>query len=784
MKKRLLGGKVFCLTWITVLCALVAACAGEAVGAGSFSILVPNGTVYPANNNSVRTAFRLGQNYTANFVVLSCLDDNGPDAGTETFEVAITTDAAGNNVIASAQQITNNFSNTGVCDKHMYLFDFGDAALNANTWYYLRTKVIAGAPVRLWGETRLYYDNDMPVGSRIYVNVPNGQVYQNNGSSVTTSFSLSQNSTARYVIMNCLDDNGPDAGSETFEAAITTDAAGNNVIASAQITNNFGNTGVCDKHMYLFDFGDVALNGGVTYYLRTKVIAEAPVRAWNGAYLYYWTSANYRKFDALPDVDKTSANHNSCWLATAANMLAGAGYGTGATIQARADNIYNQLVNNYGTVNGGWSDTAITWWLGSANNIWPANPYDLVTVYGNKTRTPWANATGATFIGNELRRCQNVGLSISWPRTTAAGSPTGGHAITSWGDSSGGAPLAGNPANVAICDSDRDTGGNVQTYTYDNYANPNTGRFNEGSGWYINYNDNHPFIKHIVTLCPTTGCSPTYRTDSSYRIYQNNQTANATALHYQVGSYYEIRGYETTIDWETPVAPVILGDGPPLQNLTVYWDLTAMPVPYGRWVSINTQFVLPESGSIRYRNVELTPGNTYPGFDMEIYTDPVTESNEPNITGGYVVGAFDLINYQTGTVVGEHRFIHQYHFNEDPELHHFSLVGASGMTGPYEAANFRFGHSYGYLDPNSLWEFEDWMTRIPEYYPIGTGYPGIYFDLNWEGRLPYPEGEIYHGELEPPECTTYLPEDLNYDCYVNLEDFARLASVWLQDTAP
>ena len=52
-------------------------------------------------------------------------------------------------------------------------------------------------------------------------------------------------------------------------------------------------------------------------------------------------------------------------------------------------------------------------------------------------RYPWANPNGARFIGNELRRCQFVGLSISWP-IAGAQIGSGGHAITGWGDHPGG----------------------------------------------------------------------------------------------------------------------------------------------------------------------------------------------------------------------------------------------------------------------------------------------------------------------------------------------------------
>lgn len=48
----------------------------------------------------------------------------------------------------------------------------------------------------------------------------------------------------------------------------------------------------------------------------------------------------------VPDVNKDVPDR-TCWLATAANMLGAAGYGTEGTAQARADTIYDQLRVNY-----------------------------------------------------------------------------------------------------------------------------------------------------------------------------------------------------------------------------------------------------------------------------------------------------------------------------------------------------------------------------------------------------------------------------------------------------
>ena len=124
----------------------------------------------------------------------------------ETFEVAITTDSGGTNVIASAR-ISNDFSNTGGCDAHKYSFDFIDVTLTGGTTYYVRTKVIANAPVRAWAGAMLYYDGGIPSYDRAYVNVANGQLYWNNGDFITTAFSIASGGTARYMVMGCLDDN-------------------------------------------------------------------------------------------------------------------------------------------------------------------------------------------------------------------------------------------------------------------------------------------------------------------------------------------------------------------------------------------------------------------------------------------------------------------------------------------------------------------------------------------------------------------------------------------------
>jgi hypothetical protein len=463
----------------------------------------------------------------------------------------------------------------------------------------------------------------------------------------------------------------------------------------------------------------------------------------------------YLKMNPPADVDKGAftpappAVDNSCWQATASNMLAGAGYGTGATLQARANQIYSQVVANFG-VDGGWADTALSWWLGSTHNTWTNNRYTVVTVYGNKIpKYPWADTNGARSIGNHLRDCNFVGLSISWPDNTPGVIGSDGHAITGWGDGSAPQTLTANPANVRLTDSDRDTGGNVQTYTYDAFTNPNPGGANEGNGWYLNYSANHPYIKHIVVLSPATtssGGKLTQRVTGSYQIHQAQSKA-ATDLHYKVGTDVDILSYNTTIDWPTTTSPTITEDSP-RRHLTVDWDLSSNPVPYCTLVTITTEFILPSWNSIQYDGPAFTypdAGQTFPRIRWEMKTPRVERAAKiPNVTGGYVIGSFDVVNPRLPVKerpVARYRFIHEYSFNQSPEQHVFLLSGVKGLT----AANVRFGHSYGYLDPRALWKFEAWMTKLEKPYPL-TDRPAE-IRIDWKGRLPYPPGEDIRGHI-------------------------------------
>jgi hypothetical protein len=469
--------------------------------------------------------------------------------------------------------------------------------------------------------------------------------------------------------------------------------------------------------------------------------------------LFLFNGCVYLKMVPPPDVDKNpfppATTDNSCWMATASNMLAGAGYGNGVTVQQRADDIYADMVAHYGTANRGWHDTAITWWLNSNNNTWPNNPYTVVTVLGTKSMNPWTAQDAPERMGDELRKCAFLGVAFSWPTASNLTIGEGGHATTDWGDNWPGAELTFNPSQIKITDSDREGTKNEQTYDYDSYSNPNPGGPNEGNGWYFDYSSNHPYLRCAISLSPTDELSDnklTQKVIGSYRIHQANKI-RAIDLHYNVGTDINILSYRTELDWDRTLVPDITEGQPNRTFLLVDWDLKSKPVPHCTWVTITTEFILPNWNAISYKDVYFTYPKIarvpVPSLRWSM-TTPTLERTEgiPDITGGYVIGAFNILSTETDEIISEYRFIHQYSYTQSPELHTFTLEGDRG----FYVADMRFGHDYGFPSDTELWNFTDWMTRIDKKYRLDQ--EKIELKIDWSGRLPYPRGMDVRDVLE------------------------------------
>lgn len=461
----------------------------------------------------------------------------------------------------------------------------------------------------------------------------------------------------------------------------------------------------------------------------------------------------FLKINPVADADKSpfppQATDMTCWMATASNMLAGSGYGTGTTVQQRSDDIYADMVTQYGTLNRGWPQTALQWWLNSANNTNSGNPYRLVTFHGNTSMYPWNRSDLPQFMANELRKCHFLGLVFSWPTNELHpdGSPMigrGGHATTPWGDHLTREQVTVNPFSIIMSDSDREDGGDRQTYFYDSYQNPNPGGPNEGSGCYFNYSSNHPYIRGVVTLEPVDDITDNWQTQivvGSYKIHQGKRV-NAIDLHYTVGTDVQILSYRTTIDWDPFLTPSITESQPVRNSIKVDWDLKSKPVRWCSFVTITTEFVEPNWNGIYYRDVHFTypegPWIYIPDIEWRLETPLVRDADKlKNVVGGYVIGSFEVVNSINDSTVNnvyEYRFIHQYSYNQDPEKHILQIMPARGLV----IQNLKLGHSYGKPAPEDLWKFENWMTRESRQIEITDR--ALEYRIDWTGKLPYPEG--------------------------------------------
>ena len=489
-------------------------------------------------------------------------------------------------------------------------------------------------------------------------------------------------------------------------------------------------------------------------------------------------------FYMVCDTDKPGASNNptnitlgdnSCWLATAANILASADYksinhsgNNNDNLQGRADRIFNDLkiwagyTNANGSVSntgsGGWIDTALTWWINSANNSQSNNIFTIVTVFGNKTRTPLQNNNLPTDIGNYLRENSKVGVSISWPRTTQNGGASGGHAITAWGDDLGADDnLDKNvPGQIWITDSDRDniSADDIHRYNYDSYTNPNPNGFNEGNGWYFNYSANNPFIKHICTL---SAYNLTNNSNNPLQLitgtYELDINSDINTIEYHVETEVKVYSYKTYICIgiagflqkieisNSDIEEILLGNSD-TRGLKVIKNKLMIPARAQK-VFIYTEFWVPFWNSIHYKSVKISPKNTttvklfdFPGVINNIYTPLINQdSNNINILPDSVVNIDDWrINYnsyveqfktasrQTQNTLGNHiefmsngylhlkldfvnQFVsftvymqHEYSIFQNPNYHEFFIGLDANVTIPTQLKNISYYQSYGKID--------------------------------------------------------------------------------------
>ncbi len=224
---------------------------------------------------------------------------------------------------------------------------------------------------------------------------------------------------------------------------------------------------------------------------------------------------------AVPDVDKAAgapAPDNSCWQATAANLLAGAGWGkAGNNPQQNADAIYGHMTNHFGLPLTGNPHIAINWWLMMVGTN-PSAATNPDTDYYNPTYGYTDVTRGGGYIDDivynglldEINRCQYVGVGFAQPNNDV------GHAMTLVGGNYAGNPSAKPGGDTSIWhDSDRDLGNGPDGVNDDELANwwVSAGVPGMAGQWWLDMNNNGTYdppeapdpdweANSYTTLCP------------------------------------------------------------------------------------------------------------------------------------------------------------------------------------------------------------------------------------------------------------------------------------------
>lgn len=487
-----------------------------------------------------------------------------------------------------------------------------------------------------------------------------------------------------------------------------------------------------------------------------------------------------------PDVDKagtqngtSNAGDDTCWLATASNLLASVGYGpAGAPMQQRALGIYADLYAHFGA-EGGKTQNALNWWLNSSNNDQPTNPYRYVDVYGHTSiREPYKNSGLKSQIINEQRNGNRVGLSISWPEDKIFHSGgRGGHAIATWGDDGNFGntlPVSG----VYLTDSDSD---NAPPDTdklfcvYDDYDNPNPNGPNgsEGKGWYINYKSSgdNAFIKNICVLRPLAympvpglgnPIQQTRRLTGSLKVKQNHGNG-ATALSFDVDSSGDIYDYQTLQDYDSNALlsrSEFINDNGSIDSVHLNWNFSST-VPFGANVTLTNSIIVSDLVSPYVDDAKLeikSPKWHYLGLDqsllkMDLKADVRPTHFDPNpapdAPEGFIVASFDFFpDAASANPSGSYRFMAQYSAGSSDFVFDLEGVRNEFTDGSQYIGNLRFGHSDGNLSTDELWSFDNWLAMRSGMFELAAGVP-LTDRLGIDALLPHTLPEILPDDLVP-----------------------------------
>ena len=158
-------------------------------------------------------------------------------------------------------------------------------------------------------------------------------------------------------------------------------------------------------------------------------------------------------------------------------------------------------------------------------------------------------------------------------------------------------------------------------------------------------------------------------------------------MHYVAYTDVDIRSYKTDISWPGKGAYNVVEDlnKPGGGEIKVDWTFDT-PVPYCTNVDITTEFTMDDWNAVWYKDVHFTyPDGRWvqraPSYGWQIESD---ENPEGLRSGGYIVGAFDLIweDPQEGMQVVPIRLEHEFGLNDNRENHLFRLINPEDVQEP------------------------------------------------------------------------------------------------------
>jgi hypothetical protein len=228
---------------------------------------------------------------------------------------------------------------------------------------------------------------------------------------------------------------------------------------------------------------------------------------------------------------------------------------------------------------------------------------------------------------------------------------------------------------------------------------------------------------------------------------------NANAFRFVSESDSAFLGYEIFMDRYSRKDPTLMEKVSTDSMISVEWNLAGRNSADGEWLTISTRMALPGIHKMTYRDVQFEYGNnkmikTAPDICWKVLFDSIRDVRITNITGGYLVGSIEIIDPDTLTDLkepyAELRFITRYDIYESLLYHKLIICGEQG----YRAGRVRIGNSFGKLNTEELWQFEDWLSTVESPRQLSDT---IAYSFNWEGTILYPEGENYY--KRKPELT-------------------------------